>query len=149
MVYEIRPVRFEMILGATGLIEEYDAECSIPEIGEIDPQGALYAQMEAAGLMRCFGVFMGGWLVGFASILFYILPHYGKRVASVESLFIAKAHRASGNGAALMQAIEQDAKARGCVVMLYSAPTGSKLERLLLLKKRYRRTNAVFTRKLR
>ena len=151
MSYEIRPVRYSEILGAEGaaeLLAEYSAECSIPEIGETDPQAGLYAQMENAGMMSCFGVFWCESLVGFATILVYVLPHYGRRVASVESLFVAQGHRAGGGGKDLMRAIEQEAKSAGSVAMLYSAPTGSQLERLLSLQKGYRRTNAVFTRKL-
>ena len=110
---DIRHISYSGILqdeSAAALLSEYAAECSIPEIGETAPQEALYAQMENAGMMSCFGVFFGDSLVGFATILVYVLPHYGRRVASVESLFIAKAHRDGGNGSELMRTIECEAQ---------------------------------------
>jgi len=40
--------------------------------------------------------------VGFCMMLTPVFPHYGKRVASIESLFIAKASRSSGANGRLM-----------------------------------------------
>jgi len=148
---EIRPLRYSAILGAetaSALLAEYSAECSIPEIGQPNPQADLYEKMESSGLMHCLGAFEGSALVGFAAILFYIVPHYGKKIASVESLFVAQSHRSGGTGETLMQTIESEAKSNGCAVILYSAPTGSQLERVLSLRKDCRRTNSVFTRNL-
>jgi len=144
----IRPISHSEILDAKGLLAEYAAECSIPEIGETNPQREMYAHMESTGFMRCFGAFEGDDLVGFASILIYVLPHYGKTVASVESLFVQKSHRHGGSGVKLMQTIEKEAKEKGCTVVLYSAPTDSKLDSVLTERRGYRRTNAVYTRKL-
>jgi len=77
-----------------------------------------------------------------------VFPHYGKRVASIESLFIAKASRSSGAGLELMNAVEKCAKEAGCVGILYSSPAGGQLERLLEARKQYQRTNTVFYRSL-
>ena len=151
MNYEIRPLCYAEILDSANseqLLAEYAAECSIPEIGVPNPQKELYAQMESSGLMKCFGVFGDGVLIGFAAMLFFVVPHYGKKVASVESLFVEQEHRSSGMGIALMRTIEEEAKASECVAVLYSAPTGSQLERLLSLSKSCRRTNSVFTNRL-
>ena len=76
-----------------------------------------------------------------------VFPHYGKRVASIESLFIAKASRSSGAGLELMNAVEKYAKEAECVGILYSSPAGGQLERLLEARKQYQRTNAVFYRR--
>lgn len=147
----VRLVSFADILDAENapeLIAEYSAECSIPEIGETNPQRDLYAVMERTGLAQSFGAYRDGQLAGFAIVLIYVLPHYGKQIATVESLFVASAHRNSEIGRELMAAIEGYAREKGCKVILYSAPAGSRLERLLFLKKPYRRTNAVFCRSL-
>ena len=151
MTCDIRHVSYSGILEADSsaqLIAEYSAECSIPEIGTPNPQKALYDRMESSGFMDCLGVFDHNVLVGFATILFYVLPHYGKKIASVESLFVAQSHRRNGTGSQLMQSIEQAATANGCVIVLYSAPTGGQLERVLGARKNCRRTNSVFTRNL-
>ena len=138
----VRAISSAEILSATDLLENYAAECSIPLIGEINPQPQMYEAMERAGILKCFGFYEGFALVGFATVLTMILPHYGKKVATVESLF------AKRGGKDLMAAIEAYAKESGCVVIAYSAPAGGKLERLLSLKKSMKRTNAIFCRSL-
>jgi GNAT superfamily N-acetyltransferase len=132
----IQLVSFADILSATDLLAEYAAECSIAEIGPVDPQAALYQTMETLGM------------VGFASLLMTILPHYGRKVATLESLFVGKDARSSGLGRELMAAVEQHARQNGCVAILYSAPAGGQLERVLMLRKGYHRTNSVFCRSL-
>jgi len=134
---------------ARGLFDEYAAGCSIPEIGAIDPQPKMYAAMEEAGMFRLFGAFLGGELIGFASLLVYILPHYGEKIATVESMFVSEIQRPSGAGMKLIGAIETHAKEQGCAAILYSSPVGSQFERLLQLRSAYRQTSSVFCRRLR
>jgi GNAT superfamily N-acetyltransferase len=151
LVMEVRGIRYMEILGAQNadaLLTEYAGECSIPEIGAASPQAEMYAAMEGSGMFQAFGVFQEAELVGFAAVLVYVLPHYGRQIATVESLFVAKAHRCGNAGLQLMRAIEQHAKLQECVAILYSAPTGSQLEKLLSLLKPYRNTNSVFCRSL-
>ena len=149
-VVEIRPVGYANILNdpkAGELFAAYSQECAIAEIGETNPQTQLYEAMETSGLMRTFGAYAGGVLVGFATVLVYVLPHYGQRVAAIESLFVAKDKR-SIVGWNLMQYIEAHARLAGCKAVLYSAPAGGRLEQLLSSLRNYRRTNTVFTRSL-
>lgn len=146
----IRPTHYAEILSypaAQGLLSEYSEECSIPEIGSISPQGALYEAMQSSGLMKTFGAFEGDDLVGFATILIYVLPHYGQKVATVESIFVKKSSRGKV-GRKLMEEIEAQAKSAGCKVIMYSARASTRLERLLLSLKCYANTNSIFTRKL-
>ena len=144
----IKRVSCTDILDAEDLLKEYADECSIPEIGVICPQREIYAHMQSTGLMHSFGVFEEEKLVGFASILLFTLPHYGKKVANVESMFLAKSHRMGGFGLELMKEIEQFAKERGCSAMLYNARFGSALEKMLTRASNYERTNSVFLRSL-
>lgn len=142
----IEPCAVNEILDSTELIAEYAAECSIPAIGEINPHRELYALMEKSGLMQCF-MARDEQNIGFAIVLMPVLPHYGKRVATLESLFIAKDSRRSGAGRELMRTLEASAKEAGCAGVLYSAPAGGQLERLLEASKPYQRTNAIFFRR--
>jgi GNAT superfamily N-acetyltransferase len=151
MTTEIRRVNYRDILDAPNaqqLIDEYGAECSIPLIGKIDQQPQIYAALEAAGIFHCFGVYAGDELVGFASILASVLPHYGQKVASVESLFLASAYRPGCTGKALMAAIESHARLLECVAIVYTAPINSALAMVLLATKPYALTNAVFCKRL-
>lgn len=144
----LREVPVAEVLGEGALIRAYAEECSILEIGEINPQQKIYDNMEKAGLMRTFGVFVDATIVGFATILIFVLPHYGKKVATVESLFVSKAHRRSNAGLKLMAHIEEAARAAGCTVMLYNARSGTNLEKLLTVLPQYQLTNSVFLKDL-
>lgn len=149
-MYSIRNISIAEIFrapNAADLFSEYADECSIPLIGKINPQPEIYAAMERNGMLQCFGAYDGERLIGFATILLPILPHYGKKVATVESLFIEQDGRKGGIGRKLLYSVENFAKNSGCVAILYSAPAGGKLERLLSMK-RYARTNTVFCRSL-
>jgi GNAT superfamily N-acetyltransferase len=144
----IKPISIFVILAASKLIAEYAAECSIPTIGPTNPQHELYGKLEKSGALKCFGAFEGDELVGFGNVLVYVLPHYGKTIATVESLFVAESHRHLSTGKSLMISIESYAHGTGCAGILYSAPAGGKLEQLLDTKPEYQRTNAVFFRGL-
>lgn len=139
----IRQVTSAEVLAEHELIAEYGAECSISAIGKINPQRQIYAALEQAGALHCFGSFDGGAMVGFAFLLMPIIPHYGEKVATPESLFVAKT---SSAGLDLMDHVEQFAKDAGCVGILYSAPVGGRFERFLEVSKPYQRTNTVFYR---
>jgi GNAT superfamily N-acetyltransferase len=128
------------------LLAEYAAECSIPEIGPAHPQPQIYAAMEKNGLMQCFGAPWEGAFAGFGSVLTPVLPHYGLKVATVESLFVSQDKRRCGLGRELMRMIEQYSREQSSVGILYSAPAGGQLERVLDRSKHYRRTNTVFYR---
>ena len=136
---------YARLLEQTALLQEYAAECSIPEIGIPEPNARVYEAMEHAGVFQGFMAYQGESVVGFAGLLLPIMPHYSKRVATVESIFVTASARKSGIGKELMSAVEEFAKDAGCAAILWSAPTGGKLERLLSAHKRYRRTNSVFT----
>ncbi len=142
----IKQVPIARILAELELIAEYGAECSIPAIGEINPNVTIYAALETSGMLHSFAVYDGENMIGFANILTPILPHYSKRVATVESLFVSPKHRGTGVGHELMETIEQFAANQGCVGILYSAPSGGELEKLM--EKQAQRTNVVFFRSL-
>lgn len=145
----IEQVPVAEVVASQALIAEYAAECSIPAIGEINPQGEVYDAIEKAGVLRAFMVFEDVFdRIGFAIVLTPILPHYGARVATLESLFVARDKRKGGAGRKLMEAVERYAKDAACVGILYSSPAGSQLEKLLAASKEYQRTNAVFFRRL-
>jgi len=124
------------------LLAEYVAECSVPALGQPEPQWEMYQRMQAAGLVQMFGVYVDGGMVGFASVLVSVMPHYGFIAATVESLFVAQAHRSSGAGARLMKTIERHARDRECRAVFYGAPAGGKMEGLL--EKRYARASSMY-----
>jgi GNAT superfamily N-acetyltransferase len=148
---EVRRISYAEILNAPnakGLLADYAQECSIPEIGEANPQAKMYEAMEATGYFQSFGIFNCKELAGFASILVYVVPHYGRRIATVESIYVDSAQRGLSAGNALMNALEDYARERECVAILYNARAESRFEKLLSHLQPYQRTNSVFLRQL-
>lgn len=129
------------------LLAEYAAECAIDGLGVPDAQIETYQRMEAAGILHLLGAFINGDLVGFVSLLVSELPHYGRRVATTESLFVAKCARKSGAGLKLLKTSEQLAASLGAVGLLISAPYGGRLAKVLP-RIGFQETNRVFFRSL-
>ncbi|HEX7386254.1 MAG TPA: GNAT family N-acetyltransferase [Castellaniella sp.] len=129
------------------LCNEYRAESLRNPDGESAvPDRAAYENMIAAGIMRPLGVFVDNDLVGFCAVLITPVPHYGGRVlASTETLFVARAHRAGGAGITLLRAAEDVAHEAGASGLYVSAPVGGVLERVLP-GLGYHETNRVFFR---
>lgn len=147
---EIQPATVDEMLSAPNwwaLLDEYAAECGNSGIGKPEMQVDTYRALEAAGVLKVIAARHDGELVGFAFYLLSILPHYGKRVAITESVFVAAAHRDTGAGLALLKDIEATALDGGAVGLLVSAPVGGSLDRLLAAK-RYEHTNAVYFKRL-
>ena len=148
---KIYPISFAYILNhpeTRRLLDEYAAECAQPELGEICPQPTIYDAMEKSDSLRTFGVFDGTKLIGFASLLIYVLPHYGRKVATPESVFIAAESRKTGAGQKLLDFLESYAKQHDCSAILYTAPVDSQFSKVLESKDSYRHSNNVFIRKL-
>lgn len=130
------------------LLAEYGAESSIDDLGPPSVQIETYRQMEAVGALQLLGAFQGNDLVGFLVMIVSMLPHYGARVASTESFFVAGNARKSGAGLRLLHEAEQLARNLGAAGFFVSAPKGSKLAAVLDAHKAYRETNRVFFRGL-
>lgn len=142
----IRPVSYSEILKAGDLLHEYAMECSLPELGYASPQRELYELLEKSGGFQAFGVYEGETMIGFAAVLIYVLPHYGQKVATSESIFISASHRNSSIGCELLAFLEEYARNKDCLAFLYSAPAESRFDKLLSL--RYRHSNNVYLRSL-
>ena len=149
MAVEVRAVKYGEILGAPNwpeLLVEYAAECSLPELGPVNPQAGLYEGLERSGGFQAFGAFDDARLVGFVTVLEYPLPHYGgKKIAATESLFLARAYRNQGIWPRMMAVVKGFAKSRGCATVQCTAPVGSRFARLMELNRtQYRKSNVVY-----
>lgn len=135
---------------SAALFAEHADECANPLLGRTCPRRAMYDALEAAGVGHTFAAHRDGDLAGFAFVLRGPMPHYEGVFATVESLFVGKQARHGGLGRHLMDAIEAYAAETGCAAIFYSAPVGSRMARMMALQpSRYRRTNLIFTRRLR
>jgi GNAT superfamily N-acetyltransferase len=146
----IRRVSHSEILGAHNaqeLIDEYAAECSIPEIGPAEVQPEMYAVLEQLGMLAIFGLYQCEELIGFGTVLRTIAPNYGRNVATAQ-LFVSAAHREGVAGRALLAALEDHARQESCVAIIYSARPGSRFARVLEASDAYTCTNVVYCRSL-
>lgn len=115
------------------LCAEYAEESSRNEkLYDTKPDRAAYAHFEAMGIMQPLGAYHAGKLVGFCAVLLSpVLHSEGKRIATTESLFIAKAHRRGLVGVDLLDAAQAVATECGADGLYVSAPTGGRLISLL------------------
>lgn len=147
---EIQPATVDELLAAPNwwaLFDEYAAECGNGGIGRPEMQVDTYRALEAAGVLHIQAAYHHAELIGFLAYLLTVLPHYGKRVAVSESIFVASAHRDTGAGLALLNAVEDAALEAGASGLLMSAPVGGSLDRVLAAK-RYEHTNAIWFKRL-
>lgn len=113
------------------LVVEYASESANHEIGPINPQFDTYRAMEAGGFLTAFSARLDGNLIGFLFLLTPVLPHFGRRTGIAESYFVASAHRKTGAGDQLRRVAEDYARSVGCSGLMFSAPTGGVLEKVL------------------
>lgn len=124
------------------LLREY-AEQANELLAAPAPQMDSYIKMEEAGYLHAIGAFIDGKLVGFAGLIVAVLPHYGHLSASMESLFVGKAHRKSGAGLKLIKEAESMARDLGATSFAMTVPAHGKLSSIMP-RVGYRKTNEVF-----
>ncbi len=148
---EIRPctvLDIEAAPNLEALLAEYAAESSNPEIGPVSAQIPVYRQLEAAGMLHAVGAFQDDTLAGFVFVLVSVLPHYGRKVATSESLFVAAVARSTGAGMRLLHEAEHLARKHGATAFLLSAPAESQLDKVMRGLHSYRLSNVVFIKEL-
>lgn len=116
--------------GFDDMVREYTKESGNPDLGEAAPSVEFYERMEAAGSLKCVGAFDGARLVGLIVVVASLYPHFGKTVATVESLWLHKDYRDGPAGLRLIRQAQEVAKSLGAVGMYFGARHGSRLEQL-------------------
>lgn len=125
------------------LLKEYEVESKIAELPDCNPQWATYETLEQNGFLVAYGGFNGDTLMGFVVLLTNVLPHYGKKVTTTESFFVAKTYRKTGLGKRLLDTAEIWAMMSGSEALMISAPSEGVLAKVLP-RSGYRETNRVF-----
>lgn len=141
----IRRVGCMDILGAPNakaLLEAYAEDCLMPGA---ESQVEIYQYMESAGVLACFGAYADQELVGFVTVVSSVMPHNGKRAASIESLFVDRRYRDLGVGRELLDAANGYARSTECVVLTMTARVASALATVLEHRQSCTLTHVVFT----
>lgn len=115
------------------LLRAYATECLVPDV---EPQPAIYAGMDKAGMLRCFAAYAqsdssDSLLIGFCSVITAVVPHDGHLVATTESLFVDPVYRHTEAFELLFSAAEQYATEARCRVLTCGARIGSALDKVL------------------
>lgn len=129
------------------LRKEYAEESAVAGLPEPQGNRPQYEAMESVGALQFFGAYIEGALVGFVAVLAPVMPHYGRMMATTESIFVASAHRKSGAGLALLHKAEEYAREIGSPCIFSSSPVGGRLAKVLP-RQGYTETNRVFFKRL-
>jgi len=143
---EYRPITFDQLESDASwpdMFAEYAQECRIAGMPPCDYQRDMYRLMDSQGIMQLIGAYVGDNLVGFCNLLVTRLPHYGRLVGTMESMFVSKDWRKSGAGIGLVREAERVSAKAGAVAVLMTAPAGGSMERLMPMVG-YRHTNTVY-----
>jgi GNAT superfamily N-acetyltransferase len=131
------------------LHRSYATECLVPNA---QPQFAIYSAMEQAGVLKCFAAYVYPQsdnqpvLIGFLSLLCTVMPHNGKRWATVESVFVDPVYRSTGAGNSLLDHAERYAQDSGCLGITGTARVGSAFDTVLSHRPGYALTHSQHTR---
>lgn len=126
------------------LVTAYAIESSIA--GLPTPKGNMdsYIALENAGLMYSYCAYLDDKMIGFANALVVVMPHYGEKIATMESWFVAEEFRYTGVGLQLKKQIEATVKEAGAVGILVSTPVDSTLALVMERQKSYVESHRVF-----
>lgn len=141
----IKPIRYTEILDAKNspeILREYAEECVVPDY---KPQRWMYKNMNDAGILNCIGAFDGEVLIGFVVVISAVMPHNGKKIATIESIFVMSEHRSSGAGLELIEATESLARELDCTAILASPRIASRMEKVLSRLPKWDATHTAFT----
>ncbi len=129
------------------LREEYIEECANAKLPKPKEKIEIYKALDNCGHLYGFAALKQDELLGFVFILAPTMPHYGRLIAVVDSIFVAKKHRNSGAGLRLIRRAEQCARDLSSPALIISVPINGDLDKLLP-RLRYIATNKAYSKEL-
>jgi GNAT superfamily N-acetyltransferase len=132
---------------AVALLAAYSEESRNKDLPSHDPDWAMYERMEQSGMMKLFGAFADGKIVGFIVVLMAPMPHYSTRIGTVESFYVHPDYRSFGTGKKILKVAEDYVRAQGSPVLYVTAPKGGRLDQAMN-QFGYRPTNTIYCRRL-
>lgn len=139
----VRRCKVADIEAAPDVVSAYEAESGTAEFGKYCPNWPQYKAMEESGWFTAIGAFRGDRLVGMITLLHGPNPHIGAVIASTESFFVMPDERKDGWGLVLLAHAEEIAREKGAHAIFVSARVGTKLAKLMRLKRGYNLANEV------
>lgn len=129
---DVRPISCADFLAVMWpLVADHWAESEPHHRCTFNPDLDLYRSRESRGTLILLGAFADDVPAGYAVGWVYLHPHYQVQTGWHDALYLDPAHRHGPAGLVLMRAVEDAARERGAVLMLWSAKPGSRLDRIL------------------
>lgn len=144
---EIRETTVDQFAIAGRCLFEQHAE----ELGEeqLELNWPVFHALEDGGMLIGLGLWYGLSLIGYCiSTMTPDMLHAGKTLCQNSATFLLPEHRASTACKFMLDSMEIVAEARGCSAMLWIAPLGGALEKILRTRDDTRPTESMFMRKL-
>ncbi len=117
-------------LGFAETVEEYASYCNdMVESPKFDID--LYTRLEKGGAIYCYRAMEDEKLIGFMSIVNSVIPHWGKKISIVESLYVLKAARKSGAGIRFIRKAEEFGRNVGSWGVIVNCPVDGELVNVL------------------
>lgn len=116
--------------------KEYEEETSNAVLGGAEVQFERYRALHAAGLLRVVIVEERDTeeLVGASILILTHAMHYGMCMANVDAIYLRKPWRKGPAGLHLLGAIQAAAKREGAKGLVFMAPVGSPMGKVLRIK---------------
>lgn len=123
----------ELLANASNLFEEHRLETAgYPDIMRVDPDVALYKEIETAGGLMIISAWDDGELVGYSVNVVHKHPHHKRTVVCAnDMLFVTMSYRKKGIGLKLIRGTKRYAQERGAQMVLWHARPESALAKLL------------------
>lgn len=128
------------------LIAAYAKEAGMAGMPPPKPHIETYRLLDKTGMLKTICAYLGQEVVGFIVILVNMSPHYGVKLAHMESFFVSRVHRSTGAAMRLLHHAEDLAREMGAVGLMCAAAIGGNLERVLSSRSNYSKTHVGFFR---
>lgn len=113
---------------ALGRLHKEEVEAELPY--ELSLNREIYNTLYDAGLLVCIGAFADE-LVGYAGAVIAPNMHYNALSAAHDAVFLHKDYRQPRLALRMVEALEEECKARGVKLFCWHAPIGGSFARLL------------------
>ncbi len=129
---EIVPVTLEVLIGdGYHLFQSHSQEVDNKDVAlDLDR----YRQLEGKQVLMCLGAYIGTYMIGYSTTIFYRHGHHDTLIASNDSIYVDPDFR-TGAGLSLIRQTEKHAQECGVDCMVWAAKPGSSLDLILAARR--------------
>ena len=111
-----------------------------------NPNYEMYLQLEDMGILdACIILTEDNKIVGFATMLTTVMPHYSATASTIESIFIMKEYRGNNNFKNLLNRLIDTAKTKNSVNLFVSTPVVSSADKVMGRTKGFSKISHIYS----